>query len=66
LTFTYEGLGGFFVIVFFGLNSAFVGTRLGLCWIILEERLVLASTLPFVGTRLGLCWIILEERLVLA
>jgi hypothetical protein len=31
------------------LNSAFVGTRLGLCWIILEERSVLSSTLRLWG-----------------
>merc|ERR1719244_2078507 len=32
------GPAGLAFIVFFALNTAFVGTRLGLCWVILEER----------------------------
>ena len=27
-----------FLIVFFTLNAGFSGTRLGLCWVMLEER----------------------------
>lgn len=32
------GLLGMFLIVFFTLNAGFSGTRLGLCWVMLEER----------------------------
>ena len=34
----YTGPAGLVFIVFFAVNTAFVGTRLGLCWVMLEER----------------------------
>eukprot|EP00088_Acartia_fossae_P052523 TRINITY_DN5935_c0_g1_i1.p1 TRINITY_DN5935_c0_g1~~TRINITY_DN5935_c0_g1_i1.p1 ORF type:complete len:461 (-),score=123.08 TRINITY_DN5935_c0_g1_i1:31-1413(-) len=32
------GWAGLFLIVFFTINSLFTGTRLGLCWVMLEDR----------------------------
>ena len=34
----FTGPAGLAFIVFFALNTGFVGTRLGLCWVMLEER----------------------------
>ncbi len=32
------GWGGVALIVMFTINEAYIGSRLGLCWVILEER----------------------------
>ena len=38
LLFIFVGWAGASLILLFTLNAAFSGTRLGLCWVILEER----------------------------
>ncbi len=35
---THSGPVEFVLILFFGVTAAYVGTRLGACWVILEER----------------------------
>ena len=35
------GPAGLALIIYFTLNGAFVGTRLGLCWLLVEERYVI-------------------------
>ena len=34
----FTGPAGLAFIIFFAVNTAFVGTRLGLCWVMMEER----------------------------
>ena len=38
IIFVIAGWLGLFLILMFTINSGFTGTRLGLCWIMLEER----------------------------
>ena len=38
LTIVFVGWGGAFLIFIFTVNACFSGTRLGSCWVILEER----------------------------
>ena len=38
ITLLFLGWPGLLIIIFFTVNALFTGTRLGLCWVMLEDR----------------------------